>query len=238
MSSSEASIQFYDALWTRTTHVDQHHKCRMHAIAQLLAQLPASGRARRILELGCGSGIVSEFLAGHGDVTGIDQSPVGVQTARSRTRGRFLVGVLPALPPDERDFDLCVLTQVIEHFSNEDRVTLLKNAHAAVRPGGHIILTTPNRPVATRVRLQDGEAEPIENWMDVDELRTLMIGTGWQPIATRFAFSFFPVLSSRHRWIRAARYLTYDVLHLRRPIENLLSGSAIGDCTAVLAVRV
>jgi SAM-dependent methyltransferase len=235
-STTDTSIEFYDSLWTRTKRVDQHHKCRMRAIQKLLADLPAGG-ARRILEPGCGSGIVSELLSGYGDVTGIDQSPVGVQTAQQRTRGRFLVGVLPAIPASEKDYDVCVLSQVLEHFSDEDRVSLLRNCHAAVRPGGHMILTTPNRPVADRVRMQTGEAEPIENWLDVDELHTLMAATGWKPLKTRFAFSFFPVASSRHRWLRAVRFLTYDVLHLRGLVEDLTSGSALGDCTAVLAVR-
>ncbi len=86
-----------------------------------------------------------------------------------------------------------MLTQVAEHFSDEDRVTLLQNARAAVRPGGHLILTTPNRPVAARVHLQSGEAEPIENWLDVDDLHRLLAATGWETLTTRFAFSFFPV---------------------------------------------
>jgi SAM-dependent methyltransferase len=236
-SSTDASIQFYDSLWTRTKRVDQHHKCRIRAIDKLLSALPAAGDRRRILELGCGSGIVSEFLAGYGDVTGIDQSPVGVQTARQRTAGRFLVGVLPAIPADERDYDVCVLSQVIEHFSDEDRVTLLTNARAAVRPGGHLIVTTPNRPVAAKVYMPPGEPEPIENWLDADQLRTLLTATGWEPLTTRFAFSFFPSLSSRYRWMRAARFVTYDVLRLRGVVEDLMSGWPIGDCTAVLAVR-
>lgn len=236
-SSTDASVQFYDSLWTRTKRVDQHHKCRLRAIEKLFAELAVSGRSRRILELGCGSGIVSEFLSGYGEVTGIDQSPVGVQAARQRCPGRFLIGVLPAIPADERDFDVCVLSQVAEHFSDADRITLLRNAHAAVRPGGHLIVTTPNRPVASRVRMQTGEAEPIENWLDVDELRALLAATGWEPISTRFAFSFFPILSSRYRWMRAARFLTYDVLRLRGVIEDLMSGSPVGDCTAVLAIR-
>ena len=235
-TSVDASVSFYDSLWTRTKRVDQHHKCRIHAIARLLAQIPATGsEKRRILELGCGSGIVSEFLARFGDVTGIDQSPVGVETARRRGCGRFIVGVLPAVPSTEANFDLCVLTQVVEHFSDDDRVVLLRNARAAVNPGAYLIVTTPNRPVASRVMLASGEAEPIENWLTPDELTQLLHDTGWEPIATRFAFSFFPVTASRHSWMRGARFIAYDVLRLRTPIEDATSSWGLGDCVATLA---
>jgi SAM-dependent methyltransferase len=126
---------------------------------------------------------------------------------------------------------------VVEHFTDDDRLELLRNAHAAVRPGGHLIVTTPNRPVASRIRLGPGEAEPIENWLDPAELHTLLRATGWEPLTTRFAFSFFPIASSRFRWVRAARFVTYDVLKLRTILEDLTSGWGAGDCTAVLAAR-
>ena len=231
---TESSVPFYDALWTRTKRADQHHKCRMHVIDRLLAALPPLDHPRRILELGCGSGIVSEFLAAHGEVTGVDQSPVGIEKARSRCQGTFIVGTLPELSvPGE--FDLCVLTQVIEHFNDRDQVRLLQNARRVVRAGGHLIVTTPNRPVASRVYLRPGEPEPIENWLALDGLQSLLRQTGWEPGTTRFAFSFLPVLASRYQLARAARFLMYDVLRLRTMIEDLTSPLAVGDCVAVLA---
>ncbi len=99
------------------------------------------------------------------------------------------------------------------------------------------MLTTPNRPVAAHIRLRPGEAEPIENWMTPDELHALLRATGWEPVRTRFAFNFFPIASSRSRWVRAGRFAAYDVLRLRTVLEDLMSGWATGDCTAVLATR-
>jgi SAM-dependent methyltransferase len=130
-----------------------------------------------------------------------------------------------------------VMSQVIEHFTDDDRVTLLRNARAAVRPGGHLIVTTPNRPVASRISLRPGEAEPIENWMSPGELHALLHTTGWEPLQTRFAFSCFPILSSRYRLVRAVRFLTYDILRLRNPLEDATSSWGAGDCIAALATR-
>lgn len=237
-TSNDTSVQFYDALWRRTNRMDQHHKCRIRGIEKMIERLPATGSARlRILEPGCGSGLVSEVLSRYGEVTGIDQSPVGVETARRHVRGRFSVGVLPDLETRESEFDLCVLSQVLEHCEITDQVKLLENVHEKVRRGGHVIVTTPNKNVATRVRLRPGEREPIENWLSPEELRELLDRAGWEVRVTRFLFSFFPILASRYRLVRALRYLSYDVLRLRNVVEDLASPYGFGDCTIVLAVK-
>ena len=235
--ATQASIDFYDKLWSETTRVDQHHKCRAHAIEKALHSLSMNGHRPRILELGCGSGIISELLAQYGDVMGIDQSSAGVEAARKRVKGRFEIGVLPHFAIPEKDFDVVVLTQVIEHFSDADQVTLLQNARAATRPGGHLILTTPNRPVSEKMRFARGELQPIENWLDADGLRALLERTGWRVKKISFAFNFFPVLVSRFSWLRGARYLAYDVLRMRNLVEDLTEGYPIGDATVALAVN-
>jgi len=230
------SVAFYDTLWTRTHRVDQHHKCRMRAIESMLRVARLRSGAR-ILEPACGSGIISDLLARYGEVTGIDQSRVGIAKACARVRGRFIVGTLPQFPTLETDFDICVLSQIIEHFGDADRILLMRNVHEKIRPGGHLIVTTPNRPVSSSVRLAAGEREPIENWLDVTELHQLLAETGWRVLATRFAFNFFPVFASRHAWVRALRYVVYDVLRLRNVVEDFTASFGRGDCTVVLAVR-
>jgi SAM-dependent methyltransferase len=234
---SPSSVDFYDTLWRGTTRVDQHHKCRARAIESLLKALPPTDSPRRILELGCGTGIISELLARYGEVVGIDQSTVGVASARARVRGTFVVGVLPDIVVTEADFDVCVMSQVVEHFVVEDQVRLLTNARDRVRAGGHLIVTTPNRPVSERMRFAQGELQPIETWLDAGGLRTLLERTGWRVLTTTFAFNFFPILTSRYPWLRGARYLVYDILRLRNTIESMTESYPIGDCTVMLAAR-
>ncbi len=236
--ATQASIDFYDKLWSETTRIDQHHKCRAYAIEKALRSLPSTnGHRQRILELGCGSGIICALLAQYGEVMGIDQSSAGIEAARKRVKGRFEIGVLPDFQIPEKDFDVVVLTQVIEHFSDADQGTLLRNARAATRPGGHLVLTTPNRPVSTKMRFARGELQPIENWLDADGLRALLERTGWRVKKISFAFNFFPVLVSRFAWLRGARYLAYDVLKLRNLVEDLTEAYPIGDATVALAVN-
>ncbi|RDI17422.1 class I SAM-dependent methyltransferase [Lentzea flaviverrucosa] len=63
-----------------------------------LVDLVTSGRIApgRAIDLGCGSGANSIFLAEHGfDVTGVDHSPVGLAKARRATPPSLSVGWLP-----------------------------------------------------------------------------------------------------------------------------------------------
>jgi SAM-dependent methyltransferase len=233
------SREYYDSLWASMKRLDQHHKCRLLAIENGLRRLgwKSGDGQRRILELGSGSGMIAELLAKYGEITGVDQSPVGVQTARSRVRGTFVVGTLPGIDVAADGFDLVVLSQVVEHFTDADQRTLLENARRKVRAGGYMLLTTPNRPVASRIYLRPGEAQPIENWLDPDGVVRLLGATGWRVVDLSFAFSFFPVLSSRYRWMRGIRFAVYDLLGLRNTIESLTAHRGLGDCTVVLASK-
>lgn len=233
------AVSFYDDLWANTKRVDQHHKCRILAIERALGSLPpVSKGSRQILELGSGSGIVAAVLARYGIVTGVDQSSVGVDIAkRTVVGGTFVVGKLPDIPVKRADFDVCVMTQVIEHLTPAAQREVLRNALAKVKPGGTLIVTTPNKPVSNAMRFARGELQPIENWFNAKELQDLLVDTGWQIKDTSFAFSFFPVAASRFVAVRMLRYLAYDVLGLRRLIEHTVSSHPRGDTIAITAHR-
>lgn len=233
------AVTFYDDLWANTKRVDQHHKCRILAIERTLAKLPRkNNETRHILELGSGSGIVAAVLARYGTVTGVDQSSVGVDISKTNVPGgAFVVGSLPDIPVTRNDFDVCVMTQVIEHLSPAAQREVLRNALTKVKSGGAIIVTTPNKPISNAMRFARGELQPIENWFNAKELEDLLRNSGWIVEETSFAFSFFPVASSRFFAVRALRYLAYDLLCLRGPIEKLMQNRPRGDTIVLTAAR-
>jgi len=108
-------------------------------VLELVADLDAHGT--RALDVSCRNGEVMTALAARGfEVRGtrferglppIEGMPIdeGVDL----TRG---------LPYPDKSFDLVVLTEVIEHLENH-RVAL-GEVSRVLRPGGHLILTTPN----------------------------------------------------------------------------------------------
>lgn len=115
------------------------------------APLPLAGL--RMLDVGCGGGILSESMARHGaEVLGIDVTPRNIVVATSHAEGSGL-GVEyrhVALEDLHQDgFDVVLNMEVIEHVV--DPQAFLRQCIARVRPGGFLVLATLNRTAASFV---------------------------------------------------------------------------------------
>lgn len=100
-------------------------------------------QAVRLLEVGCGTGVVLEaihrrFPSMH--LVGADLSSQALGIARQRVQADFVE--LDALDiPFEEEFDVVCAFDVLEHI-DDDR-TVLAELAAAVRPGGGLLVTVP-----------------------------------------------------------------------------------------------
>jgi 2-polyprenyl-3-methyl-5-hydroxy-6-metoxy-1,4-benzoquinol methylase len=101
--------------------------------------------ARRILDLGCGNGALCARLSAAGfEVVGCDPSDEGIALAR-QAHPHIMFHLLgaydePAILNDAH-FDAVVSTEVIEHLFLPR--LLPRFAVRVLRPGGHLILSTP-----------------------------------------------------------------------------------------------
>ena len=105
----------------------------------------------RIVDLGCGAGVVAEHCAERGAaVHGVDLSPVAVKVARELNarfgdRVTFEVGDAGDLPGQaEASFDKAISADVTEHCGYEVMTKIFREAHRLLEPGGTYFIYTPN----------------------------------------------------------------------------------------------
>jgi O-antigen chain-terminating methyltransferase len=99
-----------------------------------------------VVDLGSGRGEWLALLGAAGVAArGVDANPAFVAAGRARGLDMELgdaLGYLQALPPDS--LDMVTAFHVIEHLGTEDLLALLEAANGALRPGGCLLLETPN----------------------------------------------------------------------------------------------
>jgi 2-polyprenyl-3-methyl-5-hydroxy-6-metoxy-1,4-benzoquinol methylase len=120
------------------------HRSKQDVIASLL--LP--GACDYVLDVGCGSGTVSAYLGTTGaTVLGLDANPAAVAFA-SRRYGTPSVAFEQKLVDEEfqpgRPVDKIYCMEVLEHIFETQGEKMLRNFRRILRPGGCVLLTTPN----------------------------------------------------------------------------------------------
>ncbi|PYO04583.1 MAG: hypothetical protein DMD75_31015 [Candidatus Rokuibacteriota bacterium] len=113
---------------------------RPSALAREAAAL--TGHRARVVDLGCGEGRDTVFLAEQGhEVIGIDLSIEGLQKAQrlAERRGAHVQWVCAALPdlPVRGSFDLVHSCGSIHYVARADRGALFERLRGLTRPGGH-----------------------------------------------------------------------------------------------------
>jgi ubiquinone/menaquinone biosynthesis C-methylase UbiE len=103
-------------------------------------------RGKRVLEVGCGQGEFSLWLAGRDPtvLVGADLSGVAVSRAKERTgsRAAFIVSDIQQMPFPDEAFDVVVSCETVEHVPNPQLA--VRELARVLRPGGTLVLTTPN----------------------------------------------------------------------------------------------
>ncbi len=96
-----------------------------------------------VLDIGCGTGLNAARLSEHGHtVSGIDISDEAVKRFEARGFNGKKANIEEGFPYEDGAFDVVFASEVIEHVV--DTEFFLKEANRVLRPGGMIVMSTPN----------------------------------------------------------------------------------------------
>jgi 2-polyprenyl-3-methyl-5-hydroxy-6-metoxy-1,4-benzoquinol methylase len=151
---------------------------------RFLAELDRRGMTGgRLLEVGCAYGFFLDEARSHfAHRTGTDYSAAALEKARGRA-DRVILGGTGQLPPGEL-FDCVAVIHVIEHIY--DPVAFLREVAGHVRPGGWVVLATPDmgslwRPLM-RYRWPFFKAPEHVTFFDRRTLAELLRASGYEDV--------------------------------------------------------
>jgi len=140
---------FYDGIWSEEQERDinigwGYQQRRLHSTIFEFLNINESDL---VLEIGCGKGDLTEKLSKkYKKIVALDISSVGVKKARERVdvdyNYEFLVADATKLPFDSNQFDVVIISEVLEHVVDQARC--IHEIYRVIKPNGYLMLTTPN----------------------------------------------------------------------------------------------
>ena len=179
---------------------EQHHRERrdegdfVFVPERIPLLVAAVGRGKRVLDLGCRSGALTQHFLGGNSVVGLDIDAAALEKAATLGIQPVQANVEEPLPFEDGSFDAVVAGELFEHLQFPD--ALVAEIGRVLRPGGVLAGSVPNAfRVQSRLRFLRGE--PPED--DPTHLRM------FSPAALRQLLSRFGRVELRYVGGRYAR---------------------------------
>lgn len=189
-------------------------------LADVLAGLPDGAR---ILDVGCGDGfatlVAASRLPGH-RFAGLDWSAPSLRLARDRGLAVLRAGLDTRLPISSASVDVVIMSEVIEHLVDTD--SAVEEAHRVLKPGGSLLLSTPNLAAWYNRGLLAIGVQPVFSEVS---LRSVFGRPGSQVAGHLHMFTrralveFLAAYGLQTVSVRGARY--HDVPTALRPLDRL-----------------
>lgn len=108
------------------------YEAKLALVRRYLDQLPSG---TRVLDAGCGEGVLVDEYAGKLDICGVDAN---YSSARVR------LASVTALPFPDASFDRALCLDVLEHLAFADQRKALDELRRVLTPGGELLVSVPN----------------------------------------------------------------------------------------------
>jgi len=143
------------------------------------------GAPGRLLEVGCGEGDFLELAEAAGwNVAGIEYSQAACDQARQRLKsGRIICGELRGAGLAAEQFDLCVISDVLEHVRSP--LNFLREIHRLLKSGGTLFVATPSTDSWSarllKQKWMEFKAEHL-TYFDRQTLQTALFKSGFREV--------------------------------------------------------
>lgn len=116
----------------------------------------AIGRGKRVLDLGCRSGALTQHFIEGNSVVGLDVDAAALEKAAALGIEPVQANVEEPLPFPEESFDAVVAGELFEHLQFPD--ALIAEIYRVLRPGGVLVGSVPNAfRIQSRLRFLRGK---------------------------------------------------------------------------------
>ena len=148
-SDSERVTELFRTMLPHYLHERAHDWRFLAQQRRVCAML--NGRVGRVLDIGCGPGLMTEALVERGgEVWGVDLLESVLAWARAeaekaawRDRAHYVVGDAQALPFSSATFDTVIAMGVLEYLSDAHR--FVSEMRRVLQPGGLLVVAVPSR---------------------------------------------------------------------------------------------
>ncbi|MEW2435805.1 class I SAM-dependent methyltransferase [Streptomyces caniferus] len=148
--------------------------------------------ARRVLDIGCGTGVFALLLADRGvEVVGVDPDEASLGVAQGKPgaeRVRWICGDATALPPLQVDLATMTANVAQAIVGPKSWRETLRRAYEALRPGGRLVFETRdpagraweewNRRDSYQVT-EIPDVGAVESWVEVTDVRGPLVTFRW-----------------------------------------------------------
>lgn len=149
MSILESSEEMYGALFSALSILDPNKEAN-------------------ILEVGSGLGYTTFALTTAGyKIEGLDISRAAVETAIAHFGLHYIHSTAEELAKTNKRYDIIYATELIEHVDSPEE--FIASCFALLRPGGVLVLTTPNKSFSPKDSVWQTDLPPVHLWWFTSE---------------------------------------------------------------------